>query len=181
MVAARKLSTADARRSTLLSAAIQAFAARGYYGTSTVEVAKAAGISQAYLFRLYPDKETLFAAVLDHVAERMRESLADGAAKSKGSDPESVLAAMRAGYAQLVGNRDLQRVLMHANCAATEPKIREAVRACYAKQIEYVRSVSGASPQQIRTFMATGLLDDVLATIGADEIDAPWAHTLTGN
>ncbi|WNG41492.1 TetR/AcrR family transcriptional regulator [Archangium violaceum] len=178
-VTSRKLSTADERRSTVLRTAIQAFAARGYYGTTTVEVAKAAGISQAYVYRLFPDKEALFVAVIDHCAALLRENMADAVAKTRGLEPETVLAAMRTAYARLIqDDRDLLRVLMHANCAASEPPIREAIRACYAKQVEYVRSAAGASDDQVRSLIADGLLTNVLVAIGADEVDAPWTRTL---
>jgi AcrR family transcriptional regulator len=42
----RQRSTAEERRATVMRTAIKAFAERGYYGTSTMDVAKAAGISQ---------------------------------------------------------------------------------------------------------------------------------------
>ncbi|MCE9668666.1 TetR/AcrR family transcriptional regulator [Myxococcus stipitatus] len=174
----RKLSTAEERRATVLRTAIQAFAARGYYGTATTEVAKAAGISQAYLYRLFPDKEALFVAVIDHCAARLRQSMAEGVAKARSREPEAVLAAMQSSYARLIDDQDLLRVLMHANCAASEPPIREAIRDCYAKQVEYVRSASGASDAQIRDLVARGLLANVLVAVGASEVDAPWTRTL---
>ncbi|GEN07940.1 transcriptional regulator, TetR family [Myxococcus fulvus] len=178
---ARKLSTAEERRGTVLRTAIQAFAARGYYGTTTTEVAKAAGISQAYLYRLFPDKESLFVAVIDHCAARMRESMADGVAKARSREPEVVLAAMNESYARLIADQDLLRVLLHANCAASEPPIREAIRDCYAKQVEYVRGASGASDARIREMFAQGMLSNVLVAIGAAEVDAPWTRTLLGD
>ena len=48
----------------VLQAAMREFARRGYYGTPTTDIAKGAGISQAYLFRLFPTKEELFVACL---------------------------------------------------------------------------------------------------------------------
>jgi AcrR family transcriptional regulator len=54
----RHLSTAMERHETVLRTAIGAFAAPGYFGTTT-EVAKAVGISQAYVYRLVPSKEPL--------------------------------------------------------------------------------------------------------------------------
>lgn len=174
----RQLSTADQRRETVLRTAIRAFAARGYYGTTTTEVAKAAGISQAYVYRLFPDKQSLFIAVIEHCAARMRDSLAGGAAQATGADAASVLAALKQAYGQLVEDRDLLLVLMHANCAASEPPIRDAIRSCYAKQVEYVRAASGASDDEIQKFIAAGLLANVLLAIDAKDVDAPWAHTL---
>lgn len=76
----RQLSTAEERRETVLRTAIRAFASRGYFGTTTSEVAKAAGISQAYVYRLFPNKEALFVAVVEHCFVRVRASLEAGAA-----------------------------------------------------------------------------------------------------
>ncbi|MEV5571608.1 TetR/AcrR family transcriptional regulator [Spirillospora sp. NPDC052269] len=180
MTGARRLSTAEERRGTVLRTAIKAFAARGYYGTTTTEVAKAAGISQSYLYRLFPDKEALFVAVVDHCSDRIRECHAEGAARAGGTEPAVVLAAMAGAYARLIDDRDLLLVLLHAACASAEPAIREAVRVCYAKQVEYVRAASGASDEEIRRFFGDGLLSNVLAGIDAGEVDAPWARTLLG-
>jgi AcrR family transcriptional regulator len=177
----RKLSTADERRATVMRTAINAFAARGYYGTTTTEVAEHAGISQAYLYRLFPDKLALFVAVVDHCAVRIRECLADGAARAQDGDPEAALAAMADSYARLIADRDLLMVVMQANCAASEPAIGEAVRACWAKAVEYVRAVSGASEEQIQSFFARGFLCNAAVAMEAVDVDAPWARTLAGD
>lgn len=158
--------------------AIKTFAERGYYGTSTMDVAKAAGISQGYLYRLFKDKETLFAALVDFCSARLREGAAAAAASVESTDPEAVLKALTASYDEIITDRDVLMILMHAQCSASEPVIGEAVRACYAKQVEYVRAVSGASDEQIRRYFADGLLSNVLVAIDALTIDAPWARTL---
>lgn len=180
MTSSRRLSTAEERRHTVLRTAIKAFAARGYYGTTTTEVAKAAGISQAYLYRLFPDKEALFVAVVDYCSSRIRECHAEGAAAAATAEPAAVLAAMATAYTDLIADRDLLMVLLHATCANSEPAIREAVRACYAKQVEYVRAASGASDEQIRRFFGDGLLANVLVGVDAAALDARWARTLLG-
>ncbi|MEU9383753.1 TetR/AcrR family transcriptional regulator, partial [Streptomyces sp. NPDC048279] len=58
----------DERRRVLTAAAIDCFAQKGFYGTTTHELAASAGVSQPYLYRLYPNKEALFAAAVDHVS-----------------------------------------------------------------------------------------------------------------
>ncbi|WP_018681026.1 TetR/AcrR family transcriptional regulator [Actinokineospora enzanensis] len=174
----RQLSTAGERREVVLRTAIGTFAARGYYGTTTSEVAKAAGISQAYVYRLFPDKESLFVAVIEHCSVRMREAFADAAATAKGSDPAAVLDALGDAYARLIVDRDLLLVLMQATCAASEPPIRDAIRECYAREVEYVRAVSGASDEDIQQFFARGFLCNSLTAMGIDGVDAPWARTL---
>ncbi|RZS44755.1 TetR family transcriptional regulator [Herbihabitans rhizosphaerae] len=174
----RRLSTADERRETVLRTAIGAFAARGYYGTTTTEVAKAAGISQAYVYRLFPDKEALFVAVIEHCSLRIREVFADAAAAANGSDPAAVLHALGGAYARLIVDKDLLLVLTQAKCAASEPAIGAAIRDTYAKEVEYVRAVSGADDAAIQNFFARGLLCNALIAMGVDQVDAPWARTL---
>ncbi|MFC8848473.1 MULTISPECIES: TetR/AcrR family transcriptional regulator [unclassified Micromonospora] len=177
---ARTLSTADERREDVLSTAIGAFAARGYFGTTTMEVAKRAGISQAYLYRLFPDKESLFAAVVERSFERFRESLSEGAATAGDSSPEAVLSAMGGTYALLIRDQDLLLVQMHAQCAAVSvPEIRRAVQRGYARLVEYARSVSGGTEAQVQDFFAKGAMCNVVVTMGADTLDAPWARTLS--
>ncbi|MEU9336921.1 TetR/AcrR family transcriptional regulator [Streptomyces sp. NPDC048290] len=175
----RRLSTAEERRATVLRTAIGAFAARGYFGTTTSEVAKAAGISQAYVYRLFPHKEALFTAVVEHCFARVRASLEEGAAQATSSAPEAVLDSMGESYARLISDKDLLMVQLHAQAAAvSEPTVREAVRAGYARAVEYVRGASGGSPEQIQGFFATGMLCHLIVSIDADGVDAPWIRTL---
>ncbi|MFI6588153.1 TetR/AcrR family transcriptional regulator [Embleya sp. NPDC050493] len=175
----RQLSTADERRETVLRTAIGAFAARGYYGTTTTEVAKAAGISQAYVFRLFPNKESLFVAVVEYCFVRVRQSLERGAAVATDSSAEAVLSAMADAYALLIRDNDLILVQLHAQAAAaSEPAVREAVRAGYARLVEYVRGASGGKDPEVQRFFATGMLCHLVSAIGADEVDAPWTRTL---
>jgi AcrR family transcriptional regulator len=176
----RQLSTAEERRETVLRTAIGAFAARGYFGTTTTEVAKAAGISQAYVYRLFPSKESLFVAVVQHCFVRVRESLEVGAATAKSGSPEAVLYAMGDAYAHLISDSDLLLVQMHAQAAAvSEPAVRDAVRAGYARLVEYVRGASGGDERQVQDFFAAGMLCHLVASMDAQEVDAPWTRTLT--
>src|SRR2546423_8894598 len=99
--ARRKLSTAEERREAVLEAASHAFAQRGYHGTPTMGIARAAGISQAYLFRLFPTKAELFGAVVERCVTRVREALANAAHQAK-ADGEPVKPAMGAAYLQLL-------------------------------------------------------------------------------
>ena len=62
--------TADERRDKIIAAAFQAFAEGGYEGTSTEEIARAAGVSEPYLFQLFGTKRELFLAAVEHGFER---------------------------------------------------------------------------------------------------------------
>ncbi|MFF4427782.1 TetR/AcrR family transcriptional regulator [Streptomyces sp. NPDC001513] len=176
----RKLSTAEERRETVLRTAIGAFAARGYWGTTTTEVAKAAGISQAYVYRLFPSKEQLFTAVVEHCFVQVRAGLERAAAEAKGSSAEVVLEAMGDAYALLIKDNDLMLIQLHAQAAAvSEPAVREVVRQGYARVVEYVRGASGGTEEQVQQFFALGMLCHLIVSMGADEVDAPWIRTLS--
>ena len=62
-VAPRRL-TADARRQRLLAAALKLFSRQGYQGTTTKQIAHAAGVTEAIVFRHFPRKEDLYWAVI---------------------------------------------------------------------------------------------------------------------
>ena len=58
----------EERRLSILRAAVSLFSRRGFRGATTKEIAQAAGISEAMVFRHFATKEELFAAILDHKA-----------------------------------------------------------------------------------------------------------------
>jgi TetR/AcrR family transcriptional regulator len=57
------------RRHQLLDTALEIFARKGFEGTTTKEVAAAAGVTEAIIFRHFPTKQALYTAVLDHHAQ----------------------------------------------------------------------------------------------------------------
>src|SRR3954470_14138189 len=56
---------ADLRREQILKTAVTLFSQRGFKGTTTKEIAKAAGVSEAIIFRHFANKEELYGAILD--------------------------------------------------------------------------------------------------------------------
>jgi AcrR family transcriptional regulator len=58
----------EERRLQLLAVAVSIFSERGFRGTTTKEIAQAAGVSEAMVFRHFASKEELYAAILDHKA-----------------------------------------------------------------------------------------------------------------
>jgi AcrR family transcriptional regulator len=55
----------EQRRQQILEAAAELFAQRGFAGTTTKEIASAVGTSETVLFRLFPTKDSLYAAILE--------------------------------------------------------------------------------------------------------------------
>jgi AcrR family transcriptional regulator len=69
--------SSDLRRSQLLRSAIDTFARRGFAGTKTRDIASAAGVSEAILFRHFATKEDLYHAILDSKENENKESAAE--------------------------------------------------------------------------------------------------------
>src|SRR3982751_5575039 len=95
-----RLSAAE-RKDTVLDAALIEFAEAGFEGTSTEDIARRAGISQPYLFRLFGTKKELFKAT---VARCFRETLELFQRAAEGTRGEEALHAIGAAYGDLLEN-----------------------------------------------------------------------------
>jgi AcrR family transcriptional regulator len=175
----RHLQTADERREALIVAAVHTFAERGYSGTPTTEIAKAAGISQAYLFRLFSNKQELFVAAIGRVRERILATFSAAAHRAR-NDEADVLGYMGAAYMELVGKEpDILRMLVHgSSAAAIDPEIAAANRSCWKQMVETAQRESDAPDEEIQRFFAMGMLINTLAAMGVSDSDESWAKIL---
>ena len=173
----RRLSTAEERREVVLGVAENGFAARGVHGTPTADIARAAGISHAYLFRLFPTKSELFLALVRRSNERVLAVFADAAQRAKAAG-EDVLPAMGRAYIELLGDRDRLLVQLQAHAACDDTAVRDEMRRGFADLLELIERESGAGPEAVRSFFAEGMLLNVLAALRADEVDDHWAKVL---
>src|SRR5215207_2645801 len=57
---------ADERRLQIAEVAMRLFSERGFRGTTTKEIAQAAGVSEAIIFRHFATKEELYTAIIDY-------------------------------------------------------------------------------------------------------------------
>ncbi len=167
--------SAEERRTDVIAAASREFAARGYAGTSTQAIAERAGVSQPYLFQLFGTKKDLFIAAVQTCFARTRSTFeATGrTAAGKSSDPGAILEAMGCSYHDLLRDRDMLRLQLHAYAACDDPDIRAVVRDEWTRLHEAVARVSGAQPADLHHWFAEGMLLNVAAAIGQlDEADA---------
>ena len=173
----RVLSTAEERREDVLRAAMEVMSTRGLYGTPTLDIARAAGLSQAYLFRLFPTKLSLFLAVVERSFQQIQETL-ERAARAAGATGEPALMAMAAAYTALLEDPGILLVQLQAQAAASEPEVRDALRRGFAGLLDMVERVSGASPQRVQQFFARGMLCNVSAALQLYGLDEHWAQVL---
>jgi AcrR family transcriptional regulator len=168
--------TAAERRDAVLDAAMEEFALRGLEGASTDAIAAGAGISQPYVFRLFGTKKELFIAV---VRRCFRETLELFQRAAEGKRGEEALQAMGAAYMeQLLPDRTRLRAQMQAYAACDDGDVCAAVRAGYAELVGYAERVSGLAAEEITRFFATGMLLNVIASMGVASGEEAWAGRL---
>lgn len=168
--------TAPERREDVLKAAAAAFAHGGLSGTSTEDIAAAAGISQPYLFRLFGTKKALFVATVERC---MSETLEIFRAASRGLRGEDALRAMAAAYHELV-IADRTRLLcqLQAYAACDDDDVREAMRRGYGELFGFVEAVADLPKEAVTSWFATGMLLNVIAAMDLHTKPEAWAVRL---
>lgn len=157
---ARRLS-AHERRADLLEAAVVEFAASGYHGTRTADIAARAGVSQPYVYALFPDKRALFLACHEWTTERIKEALEKASADLASDD--DIEQALNDAYRRLFAERPQQVLFqIQAHAAATaDPAIREPVRQRFMELIELSERRSGAPRDLVLRHVARSMLGNV--------------------
>jgi AcrR family transcriptional regulator len=155
--------SSDERREQVIQAAVKEFAAHGFHAASTSAIAKRAGISQPYIYALFPNKHELFLAVHSRAVQRIRTAFAEAA--RGGDGPEERLDRMGKAYVQLLEDRDEILAQMQAHAAAGDPALREPVRKEFIQLMNDVQRISGASWEQVVDFVAKGMLLNVAAAL----------------
>jgi AcrR family transcriptional regulator len=155
--------SSEERREQVIEAAVKEFAAHGFHAASTSGIARRAGISQPYIYALFPNKHELFLATHRHVVQRIRTAFADAARGADG--PEEKLRRMGEAYLRLLDDRDEILAQMQAHAAAGDPALREPVRKEFMQLVDDAQRMSGASREEIMRFMAAGMLLNVAAAL----------------
>jgi AcrR family transcriptional regulator len=163
--------SAAERREAVLEAAVAEFALRGLAGTSTEDVARRAGISQPYLFRLFPTKKALFLALVERCYQRIEDTFMAAAGDRTG---EEALEAMGDEYERLLDDRTLLLLQMHAYAACEDPDIRAATRAGFKRLWSLAERLSGLPFDKIVSFFAMGMLMNVAAAMDLPAVDERW-------
>ncbi|WP_227423266.1 TetR/AcrR family transcriptional regulator [Pengzhenrongella sicca] len=173
------LSTAELRIPVVTASAVREFSRGGYRGTTIADVAHAAGISPAYVFKLFPSKESLFVAALEDCFRQIVETLTVGAERAGDTSPDGILDAMGGAYAELIRDRSLLMLQVHAQSVADIPEIGQALRAGMAAIVQLAKARSRASDGAVQHFVAYGQLCHLIVTAGIDDVPEEWASILS--
>jgi AcrR family transcriptional regulator len=177
----RPRKSADERREEIVALAIEQFAIGGYRGTSTEAIARAAGISQPYLFRLFGTKRDLFLACHEVCDARIIETFR---AAARGVPRSEALRAMGRAYVDLLADRTMLLFQMQSYAACSDPVIQDSVRAGYGEIVKEVTRLSGARPEEVWQFFSHGMLLNVIASLdlapiaGTEEWARAWSSPL---
>ena len=84
--------SAEERKQQLIEVAIDLFSKKGFGGTTTKEIAAAAGVNEAIIFRHFATKQQLYAAILDYKINhpQQQENFAELCVLMEGQDDEAV-------------------------------------------------------------------------------------------
>src|SRR3954447_5444756 len=175
--------SADERRAEIIEAAVRTFASGGLHGTSTEDIARLAGVSQPYLFRLFGTKRELFLAAVDRAFERIQSAFEDAARHPMtdlDGDYDPVLAAIGHRYGELLKDQSVLRMQLHAFAACDDPEIRDFVRTRFSELITMVSERSGVPATDLRDFFAQGMLMNVASAMQLDDSALAWGQLCEG-
>jgi TetR/AcrR family transcriptional regulator len=155
---------AGERREQILAAASLVFGERGYFGATTDQIAKAAGISQPYVVRMFGSKENLFVEVLARALGKLLvtfEATIDGW-KADGAPDDQIGRLLGTAYVNLIEDRGILLSLMQAFSMGHDPVIGEKARVGFITIYKLLRDDAGFAPDQVRSFLAEGMLLNTL-------------------
>lgn len=172
-------STAEERRRGIIRSAVTVFARSGYATSPVTRVAEHAGISPAYVMKLFPRKVDLFVAAIEDCYDRIIRTLEKTVDETGHADTTAVLDRMGARYAELIADRELLLLQVQALASTQIPEVAAAVRDGIGRITTLAMDGAGADASQAQTLMARGQLCHLLTATGAFETDAAWAAALT--
>lgn len=170
--------SADERREAVLDAAMIEFGLGGYVGTSTESIARRVGVSQPYLFRLFPSKKAIFLAAVERCFDRI-QSLFETAAD--GLTGDEAMSAMGTAYNGLLDDRQiLQMQLQMWATACNDAEVRDATRRRMGRLLATVERLGGLDEQRLTQFMAYGMLLNVMGAMDIERVKDQLGAILAG-
>jgi len=167
--------TAGERRQAVLDAATHEFALKGLHGTSTDDIAREAGISQPYLFRLFGSKKGLYLAACQRCIDELYAVFAEAARDRSGED---ALHAMGEAFGELMQNRDRLMLMLKSWTSCDDEEICRMNRTCWRNLVDLAEQASGEPPEVVTRFFANGTLISILMSMNLLEDPEPWASRL---
>ena len=168
---------AEDRRELIIEHATAVFGDYGYYGTTTDQIARAAGVSQPYVVRMFGTKEKLFVEVLHRALELLMAAFRRALAAD---DDQPLVRRLGLSYVALLEHRGLLLSLMHAFVLGSDPVIGAKAREGFLEVYQFLRTEAGMTADEAGQFLAGGMLSNTMIGLRMTDMDArdPIAHEL---
>jgi AcrR family transcriptional regulator len=179
MTRPRKRLPADERRKQLLKCAVKIFSRSNFRAAKTAEIARAAGISEALIYRFFPSKRAIFLEILQHISQRIlilwQEEL--------GKEEDAVRALRNMGmsyFERLQRHPDELRVQFQAISEVSDREIARQLREDHEQYMRFIEKVLRKGIRQgtvrkdlpVRTlsflFNGTGILMNMMRLLAFD-------------
>lgn len=167
--------TAEERREAVLAAAAHEFAHKGLHGGSTDAIAKAAGISQPYLFRLFGTKKELYLAT---TARKMAETVEAFRRAVDGKSGQEALRSAGDSYTELIVDRERLLLMLQCFAECDDADIRASVRGVWRDLMGVIDAVPGLTEEEVSVFFAKGMLLNVLNAMHLFDEPTGWGDRL---
>jgi AcrR family transcriptional regulator len=167
--------TAEARRVAVLDAATHEFGLRGLHGASTEDIARAAGISQPYLFRLFGSKKDLYLAASQRCINDLYTVFAKAA---EGQTGVAVLQAMGNVYTEIMQDRDRLMLMLKSWTSCDDPDIARMTRSAWRDLVDLAERASGEPAAVVSRFFGDGMLMTIFMSLNLVDDPEPWATRL---
>jgi len=161
------------RRAQVLEIAAREFAERGLHGASIEAIAREAGITQAYVFRMFGTKKALFLELVTAAFERVVTGMSEAA---EGTGGRVALARMGGQYYELLADRTSLMLQLQGFAACGDDEVRAVVRGRVADMWRTVERATALDPVTIKAFLAFGMLLNNGAALAIEHLDEPWAR-----
>lgn len=160
------------RRHQILDIAAAEFADGGLHGASTESIAQRAGITQAYVFRIFGSKKALFLEVVIASFERLTAGMREAAGDATGRE---ALSQMGARYYELLDDRTSLLLQLQGFAACGDPEVRDAVRKSFGRMWATIADITGLDAVTIKAFLAFGMLLNNAAALQVSDVVDAWS------
>ncbi|WP_326949730.1 TetR/AcrR family transcriptional regulator [Amycolatopsis sp. NBC_01307] len=161
------------RRTQVLGIAAGEFANHGLHGASVDAIAHEAGITQAYVFRMFGTKKALFLELVGTAFDRFSDGMA---AAAEGTEGLAALTRMGARYYESLTDRTTLLLQLQGFAACGDSEVRDLVRTRFARMWDTVADPTGLDPVTVKSFLAFGMLLNTAAALDVEELAEPWAE-----
>lgn len=158
------------KKQKIMESALTLFAENDYYRTTTAMVAKAAGVTQPYIFHFFDNKEDLYIAVLKRAYDRIHDTFMEVEAPA-----DQLVGAMGSSFFNLMQTHRSEVLMVMQAYTISEAGIKEHSAKLYKTIFDEVTAkfqkagLPDAEEKAIR-FMSMGLLATLSEVLNLPEI-----------